>query len=221
MEYKSTIFIFGAAVIIILPLVISSPARGRISWASTSIVGGGEVTRHSIPWQVAFVRRGFNSPFCGGTLITDRHVLTAAHCTESLRYEGEIIVGEHDITSSKDGTRHSYSRYVDHPLYSSNPENYDFSIIYLDKPVQIGERAFPANLPLTDLGGDYLNGKTLTVSGWGDLSEGGSGPKVLHSVEVPGMSNSICNQPDFYNNRITDAMLCAGVAEGKIDSNIE
>ena len=196
-------------------------SAGEISSTSTRIVGGGEVTRHSIPWQVAFVRRGYDSPFCGGTLITDRHVLTAAHCTRLLEREGrkgEIIVGEHDYTSSKDGTRHSYSRYVDHPLYSRNTVNYDFSIIYLDKPVQIGPRAVPAYLPLTDFSGDYLNGKKLTVSGWGTLSYKGSRPKVLHSVEVPGMSNSICNQPDFYNNRITDVMLCAGYAEGKIDS---
>ena len=176
------------------------------------------MTPYSIPWQVAFVRRGSDSPSCGGTLITDRHVLTAAHCTRPLGYEGEIIVGEHDITSSEDGTRHSYSRYVDHPLYESNTANYDFSIIYLDKPVQIGPRAVPACLPSTDFSGDYLNGKNLTVSGWGALSEGGLSPTVLHSVEVPGMTNAICNQPDFYNNRITDVMLCAGYAGGEIDS---
>ena len=178
------------------------------------------MTPYSIPWQVAFVPRGSNSPDCGGTLISDRHVLTAAHCTRSLGYEGEIIVAEHDTTSPEDGTRHTYSLFTDHPLYDRNTYDYDFSILHLDKPVQIGARAIPACLPPTDFKGDYLSEKNMTVSGWGKLC--GSffcpSPTVLHSAGVPGMTNAICNQPNFYNNSITDSMLCAGYAGGEIDS---
>merc|ERR1711881_801349 len=81
------------------------------------IVGGSEVTPYSLPWQVAFVRRGSNSPFCGGTLISDRHVLTAAHCTSGS--SPDVMVGEHRVTSTTDGTRHTTCRFVDHPSYNS------------------------------------------------------------------------------------------------------
>ena len=150
-------------------------------------------------------------------MISDRHVLTAAHCTANFR-NYDVIVGEHRVTSSEDGTRHSVCRFVDHPSYNSQTFDNDFSILHLDQPVQLGARAIPACLPSSNFRGDYLDGKTLTVSGWGALCEGCPAPSVLHSVDVPGMTNFQCNQPSFYDNRITDNMLCAGQPSGWIDS---
>ena len=175
------------------------------------------MTPYSLPWQVALVWRGWNVPFCGGTLISEHHILTAAHCTSSER-KFDIIIGEHNITSDEDGTLHTVCRFVDHPFYDDNTFKNDFSILHLSQPVQLGARAVPACLPPTLFRGDYLNGKNLTVSGWGKLTDGGSSPKVLHSVNVPGMGNDKCNLPEFYNNQILDVMLCAGQAKGDVDA---
>ena len=188
------------------------PSLAACGVKPASIVGGSEVTPYSIPWQVALVSPGSNRPFCGGTLISDRHVLTAAHCTSGS--SPDVIVGEHRITSSADGTRHTTCRYVDHPSYSNL--NNDFSILHLRTPVNLGTRAAPACLPSSTFAGDFLAGKTLTVSGWGALSQGGGSPSVLHSVGVPGMTNSQCNSN--YPGQIRSSMLCAGRASGGIDS---
>ena len=180
------------------------------------IVGGSAVTPHSIPWQVALVDPGLNKPWCGGTLISNRHVLTAAHCTQRKTFE--IVVGEHDTaTSSPYAKRHTICRKVEHPQYSRAGTINDFAIVHLQEPVQIGTHATPACLPPTDLGGGFLVGKTLTVSGWGTLKSRGVASEILQKVNVPGITNAQCN--NLYNNGITGTMLCAGnVADGGVDA---
>ena len=145
--------------------------------------------------------------------------MTAAHCTGVNGGNWEIIVGEHSVTSSSDGTRHTKCRHVDNPQYNQ-PSSFsnDFSIVHLNTPVQIGTRAAPACLPNSNLGGNFLAGKILTASGWGTLSSGGSAPSVLHKVDVPGITNVVCQQK-YGSSSITSSMLCAGnVVNGGIDS---
>ena len=131
-----------------------------------------------------------------------------------------VVVGEHDINDSNDGTVHSVSRILEHPSYSSSSSrlNYDFAIITLSSPVTSSSRVNAACLPPSSWGGNYLDGKSLKVSGWGTTSQGGSTPAVLHSVNVNGISNSQCNSL-YGSTQITGAMLCAGnVANGGVDS---
>ena len=57
----------------------------------------------------------------------------------------------------------------------------------------------------------------MTVSGWGALCSGCISPDALHVVNVPGVSNAICNEK--YDGIITDQMLCAGeIVNGGVDS---
>ena len=193
---------------------------GRIG-GPAAIVGGSAVSPYSLPWQAGLVSNGGNRPFCGGTIISPRHILTASHCINANPTSNtfDIIVGEHSTTDSSDGTRHEICRAVRHPSYNSPTNlNNDYAIVHLKQPIDLGTRATPACLPTSSLGDDFLAGKTMTVSGWGTLSSGGGQPTELHSVNVPGITNDAC-KAQYGSSRITNEMLCAGdVANGGVDS---
>ena len=147
--------------------------------------------------------------------------MTAAHC-ESAEWSDDVIVGKHSRWNASDGTAHEVCRYIDHPKYHkiNHSAKYDFTILHLKTPVEIGPRAVPACLPTLKHGGDFLAGKTLTVSGWGiTLNETTDGNK-LRFVKVPGITNAECEKlykADYMP--IYTVELCAGDADaGRIDS---
>ena len=148
-------------------------------------------------------------------MIGPNHVLTAAHC---MGYDFEIVVGEHQIKSAEDGTRHEVCGTTSHPQYNSGTTDYDYAIVRLKEPVQLGARAMPACLADATMTDAALDGQTGTVSGWGSTASGADQAEVLMSVDVPMMSNAACRQTGYGNNEITDAMLCAGQPNGGVDS---
>ena len=146
--------------------------------------------------------------------------MTAAHCgPANFR---SVIVGEHLRYNDSDGTTYETCRYENHPEYvpaGIGPGRYDYSILHLKKPVEIGPRAVPACLPTSKHGGDFLAGKTLTTSGWGVTRNETHDRDRLRFVKVSGVTNAECQKmynafPDIYPNiTIHAAELCAGDTE--------
>ena len=112
------------------------------------IVGGVETEAHEYPWQVALVWAWGSRPFCGGTLISPRHVLTAAHCTAgSTAASIAVLVGEHRINDNVFDKK-TLSAITDHPDYDRNNNfAYDFSILTLAEPLTFSSVVAPVCLP--------------------------------------------------------------------------
>ena len=159
---------------------------------ATRIVGGQETEVNEYPWQVGLVSASGRVPWCGGSLISDRHVLTAAHCTvggstSSIR----VLLGEHDTTDSVADIR-TISAITDHPSYTdSSSLDYDYSILTLSSPVTFSKQMAPVCLPAdTSL---LYTGQVATVTGWGTTSSGGSLSPRLLEVDVTVTSNAQCS----------------------------
>ena len=170
------------------------------------IVGGSEVIPHSIPWQVAVVPVRGGRPDCGGTLISNRHVLTAAHCGK----RKFVILGKHSLEDTSDGVWKKVCRTVFHPNFNARTMEYDFAIHHLAQPVEFGPRVAPACLPSAS----EITGRKMRVSGWGwfefQSHEMSSWPDKLQSVEVSAITNEKCGKRYRGITTITSDMMCAG-----------
>ncbi|KAG7155246.1 Plasma kallikrein-like 6, partial [Homarus americanus] len=177
------------------------------------IVGGTETLVNEYPWQVGVVREtdGVKNLICGGSIISNHWVLTAAHCIDSNAIE--VLVGDHDFTTGTDTQDPAYLYAVDrkivHADYVEAVNGFDIALLHTTQPLDFTKYGqAPVCLP-PDKTRLYV-GETATVSGWGTTSEGGSLSKTLQEVDVPVISNNDCQK----NYNPTSSMLCAG-EEGK------
>ena len=135
--------------------------------------------------------RNGRTPWCGGTLISSTHVLTAAHCTQTSASSIRVLLGEHSIADS-DFNRVDVAEIINHPNYNSQTTDNDYAILRLSQPVAFTNEVSPACLP-ADLSATYA-GVHATVTGWGTLSSGGNQPTALQEVDVTVTTNAVCNQ---------------------------
>jgi len=178
---------------------------------SMRIVGGQETEVNEYPWQVGLVSRNGRTPWCGGTLISDRHILTAAHCTAGETTDSlKVLLGEHRVDDNS-YTIMPISKIIDDPKYNRRTLKYDFSILELIEPVTFSAAIAPACMP-SDTSKDFA-GEVATVSGWGTLTSGGNQPSVLHSVDVTVTTNEVCKQA--YGEKDIGGMNICAADSGK------
>jgi len=196
----------------------SDDCKCGLAKRNTRIVGGTVTEVNEYPWQVGLVSKGGNRVWCGGALISDQWVLTAAHCVGGTNFQ--VLLGEHDYktTSESDRVRANVIEAINHPDYNSRTTNYDFSLLKLDQKIDFSEH--PHIRPICLPGSDdetYDNFKAI-VTGWGTTSSGGSLSSKLREVMVDVMSNDECKESGYADDEITDQMICAGVDAGGKDS---
>ena len=173
------------------------------------IVGGRETVIGNYPWMVSFAyydQNGKLKSFCGGSLVDKKWVLTAAHC--EIQPTDVVIIGRHDLTQ-ENGTVVNIRRFVPHEQYNSNTSDKDIALVELELSV---EAVAPIALNQST---NIVDGTSVTVIGWGHLSEGGLASNTLQEVSVPTVPHILCK--NSYSN-LTENMLCAGEQQGGKDS---
>ncbi|CAG0900244.1 unnamed protein product [Darwinula stevensoni] len=147
-----------------------SPPEGNITAVKeslTRIVGGREVEfEGKYPWMALMRVRGHAT--CGGALINDRYILTAAHCIRNAKIDNlRILLGEHDLISSSDGISLKVSRVIDHPGYDrEDTRDHDIGLLELEEPVDFSMHPSIRPICLPRLGRSLSNARAV-IAGWG------------------------------------------------------
>jgi len=177
----------------------------------TRIVNGVDTEVNEYPWQAGLVSTGGSWIFCGGSLINNKYVLTAAHCTAGQSAGRiQVLLGEHDktTTTETETVRKSVSAIIDHPSYDRRTINYDYSLLKLSSPVDWSGNSHIRPVCLPDAGTTFDSGDPLVVTGWGATSSGGSTADVLQEAVVNYVDNTECENR-YGRGKISSAMMCA------------
>ncbi|NXW00997.1 FA10 factor, partial [Fregetta grallaria] len=176
--------------------------------SDSRITGGTLCHRGHCPWQV-LIRNSKDIGFCGGSLISSRWVVTAAHCLDLVRPH-HVTVGEYNVyTVEFKEQKIDVERSWTHPHYDSNDYNGDIALLYLSSDVIFNEYVIPICLPSPSLATLLSEeGRIGMVSGWGATHERGSTLRFLMKVRLPIVNMETCQRST--DRLITDNMFCAG-----------
>ncbi|XP_061397823.1 trypsin zeta-like [Musca vetustissima] len=179
------------------------------------IVGGYavDITRH--PHQISLRRKGCDecaySHTCGGSIYSESVIVTAAHCVRNRLAEQFIVVAGTSRRNGVDGVVVRVSKIVMHENYIHEFYDNDVALLILATPLPLnGITISPIELA-TEL---PPTGAKTVITGWGTTASGGVASDQLLAVEVPLVSNEVCEAryTVYYGpGRIRDSMLCAGL----------
>jgi len=203
-------------ILCVLALLSIISAKPALAGEDQHFIVGGRVVSSAVqyPFMVSVVldSNGSNSfnHACGGSLIADRWILTAAHCLYNATFNRPIPssrvgvrLGESDL-ARRDGYFTYAKRTIVHPGYDPSSKVNDIALIELTDPYQTTRVILPASkspVPLLSESGIVL--------GWGALVDGGVLSSKLREVSLPIVSNAACYPfyPDTFDSRY---VFCAG-----------
>ncbi|XP_072273026.1 tryptase-like [Pyxicephalus adspersus] len=210
--------------LVLLPLVIQG-AYGKPSFM-TRIVGGQDSQKGEWPWQVSL--QANDNLVCGGALISNSWVLTAAHCFEMPLNISiyTVYLGLYQLSApqDKDVVTRDVQQVIVHPDHTGDNTGGDIALVKLND-VELTSFISPINLPSAKL--QLPEGTKCWTTGWGNIQENVHlpSPKTLQEVEVALISNDNCERMyrSVYNYKpsfhlIYPDMICAGYRDGKKDS---
>ncbi|XP_072886133.1 transmembrane protease serine 5-like isoform X1 [Hemitrygon akajei] len=183
------------------------------------IVGGQDATLGSWPWQVTLYYNYQHT--CGGSILDEYWLITAAHCVHrlSIAHNWRVYAGivDRQIILFTSIPTYVVDKIIYHNDYNDDTHDYDIALMKLRKPITFTDTVEAICLPKYNQ--QIMPGKKCWITGWGQTSaDADVTENVLKEASVPLISTERCNSSCMYNGAITPRMLCAGYREGKADA---
>ncbi|KAF4077540.1 hypothetical protein AMELA_G00209270 [Ameiurus melas] len=180
------------------------------------IIGGREVKKPK-PWMASVQVK--KSHICGGTLIHQQWVLTAAHCKTVFQSNPvQVLLGAHSLTKDKNTQRVNVLSFHIPKEFNTTTKVHDIMLMKLQNKVQLKKNNVDVK-KIPKSGKDIPAGTKCEVRGWGTTHVNKhKASDTLQEVEVTVVDRELCNC--YYNCKpvITVDMLCAGNKQGEKDA---
>ncbi len=198
------------------------------------IVGGKAIKIEQAPWQVALFRyddqeQRISTQFCGGTIIDEYWIISAAHCLEGVDAEQmRVVASTSTLTgAAMNGQIMEIAQIIVHENYESDPINNDIALIRLQNPIDLSTpkaKSVPMITKNDENNGLTNPGISGLISGWGTLTYQGNAPDSLQAVEIPIIHNDTANtwfkesieQGEIGNWVVNETMIAMGLEKGGI-----
>ncbi len=179
-----------------------------------AIVGGNETTFEKYPWPGEIVINGQHH--CGGSLVHQRVVLTAAHCVVDSSGNFYPAFTTYQAFTGRTMTGTGGEELVPRNAFVPNSYNpgafpNDYAFLTLGSPSSRPQ----IKIAGPDEAATWRVGRNLVASGYGRIVEGGAGSPVLKEVNMPRIGDDVCGGPDVYFTSFqAQVMMCAGSMAG-------
>ncbi|BES87953.1 serine-type endopeptidase activity [Nesidiocoris tenuis] len=174
------------------------------------IVGGNVTDIKDVPYQVS-IKDGNGQHFCGGTIISEYTILTAAHCIVGTSKVLYVVAGSSKMNGGK---LNRVTLAVVHIGYNNSTMENDIAVLRVQKSLQL-DGITRKSLPLANF--EPKPGTMCTISGWGStyFDPGHAmGTELIEKTQVPIYDRTVCVK----RLDIPSDQICAGFEQGGHDS---
>jgi len=193
-----------------LPSINPVGSCGKPEVQMSRVIAGDDAKKGAWPWQILLLFNG--RPGCGGSIISNRWVVTAAHCVDrrtDTPWIFKVRVGEHD-RNVNEGTEvdHAVEKVIMHESYDRNRIRNDIALFKLSKPIMFNKYVKPVCLPDADV----KPGHQCYITGWGKIQHPGNMHTMLQQAVMPAVSNDVCDKKNYrgIGLHVTADMICGG-----------
>ncbi|XP_053685274.1 brachyurin-like [Sabethes cyaneus] len=190
---------------------------------SRRVTNGQEATPGQFPYQIALLSTfAGGTGLCGGSVLTNNYILTAAHCVQNAQ-GGTAIIGAHNrnvIEASQQRIAFGSGGITIHAGYTPTNIRNDIAVVRLNSAIAFNDRVQPARIPASGDGRTFA-GLTGTVSGFGRTSDASQATSaVVMFTSNPIMTEADCLSSWGNNANIIQAQnICLSGEGGRSSCN--